>query len=85
MISGLHFGSRKIADFLVFEEILSKIGHAPDECLMVGNDVGEDMAAARPGMRTFLMTDCLINRGNADISAYPRGGFEELLGYIKTL
>ena len=68
-----------------YEKILDEIGHAPDECLMVGNDVGEDMAAARLGMRTFLMTDCLINRGNADISAYPRGGFEELLGYIKTL
>ncbi len=65
-----------------YREILRKIGHAPEECLMVGNDVEEDMAAEKAGMKTFLLTDCLINRGKADIAKYARGGFGELQAFL---
>ena len=51
--------------------------------MMVGNDVSEDMIARELGMDVFLLTDCLLNRENKDISAYPNGGFEELLAYLK--
>jgi FMN phosphatase YigB (HAD superfamily) len=64
---------------------MQKLGVCPEECLMVGNDVGEDMIAETLGLRVFLMTDCLINRGNKDISAYPQGSFDELLAYVKQL
>ena len=51
----------------------------PQRCLMVGNDVSEDMeAAAQAGMQVYLLTDCLINRHDRDISACPQGGFDEL-------
>ena len=54
-----------------------------DECVMVGNDVKEDMvAASKLGMRTFLLTDCLLNKDELDTSAYPQGGFEELRAYF---
>lgn len=66
-----------------YEEILSKIGTTPEECLMVGNDVLEDMVAEKLGMRVFLLTDCLINRTNEDISKYPSGSFDELMAYIE--
>lgn len=46
---------------------------------MVGNDVSEDMVAKRVGMQVFLLTDCLINKENRDISLYPNGSFEELV------
>ena len=52
---------------------------------MVGNDVGEDMAAAKLGMKTFLLTDCLINRNGEDISVYPNGSFDELIEFISNL
>ena len=68
-----------------YEEILDKLGARPEECLMVGNDVGEDMIAGRMGMKVFLLTPCLINKKNEDISAYPHGGFEELSAYLDTL
>ena len=68
-----------------YRDILDKLALAPDECLMVGNDVGEDMIASQLGMKVFLLTPCLINRKNEDISAYPHGGIDELLGYIKKL
>ena len=50
---------------------------------MVGNDVAEDMIAASVGMHVFLLTDCMINREQKDISVYPHGSFEQLLAYLR--
>ncbi len=49
---------------------------------MVGNDANEDMAAVDAGIRTFLLTNCLIDSKGKDISVYPRGGFDQLKKYI---
>ena len=65
-----------------FLEITERCGLSPDECLMVGNDVDDDMIARTLGMKVFLLTDCLINKSGKDISSYPNGGFSELLKYI---
>lgn len=62
-----------------YEDIVDMLGVTPQECLMVGNDVAEDMIAEKLGMKVFLMTDCLINKEQKDISAYPSGSFEQLL------
>lgn len=66
-----------------YQEIIDKLELNPAECLMVGNDVGEDMVAEKLGMRVFLLTDCLINRKGEDISQYPNGSFAELANYIE--
>ena len=68
-----------------YEQILAQLGVSAQECLMVGNDVGEDMIAQKLGMKVFLLMDCLINRKNEDIAQYPRGGFAELKAYITNL
>ena len=68
-----------------YEEILKKLDLSPEECLMVGNDAFEDMIAEKLGMKVFLLTDCLINKKNIDISSYPAGGFDDLCEYIKKL
>lgn len=68
-----------------YREILGKLNLDPGDCLMVGNDVDEDMIAETLGMKAFLLTDCLINRNQADISRYPSGGFSELLQYVQNL
>lgn len=68
-----------------YEEILSKCGLHPEECVMVGNDVGEDMIAATLGMKVFLLTDCLINKPGADINQFPHGSFPELMEFIRGL
>ena len=52
---------------------------------MVGNDVSEDMIAETLGMKVFLLTDCLINKENRDISGYPGGGFDQLMEYIDSI
>ena len=64
-------------------EILSKFHLTPRECIMVGNDVSEDMITKQMGMQVFLLTDCLINKENADISQYPHGGFMELKAFLE--
>ena len=68
-----------------YEDILREIGVKGEECLMVGNDVNEDMVAANLGMKVFLLTDCMINRNDKDISVYPHGSFEELTDFIESL
>lgn len=45
-----------------YQEVLARIGRRPEECLMVGNDVQEDGAAARVGIDVFFVTDFLIDR-----------------------
>lgn len=66
-------------------QILSQLGAEPSQCVMVGNDVTEDMVARTLGMQVFLLTDCLINKHDADISQYPHGSFDELLAFLQTL
>ena len=68
-----------------YRDIMNTLGVTPEECLMVGNDVVEDMVAQTLGSRVFLLTDDLINPKNVDISIYPRGSYAELLDFIKNL
>ena len=63
--------------------LAEQLGVLPEECLMVGNDVRDDMIASTVGMKVFLLTDCLLNRENRDASIYPQGGFEDLVKYIR--
>jgi len=65
-----------------YRQILEVLGLSPEECVMVGNDVGDDMAAQALGMQVFLLTDCLINQDGADLSRWPHGGFRELSDFL---
>ena len=68
-----------------YREVIEKLGVKAEECLMVGNDVQEDMITEQLGMKVFLITRDLINRGGEDISRYPHGGFDELLEFVEKL
>lgn len=68
-----------------YRELLDILDLNAEQCLMVGNDVSEDMIAGQLGFEVFLMTDCLINKNQEDIAAYPHGSFPELLEYIRSL
>jgi len=63
-------------------EILDKIGRHPRECMMIGNDVDEDMVAGELGIETYLVTDFLLNRNGLDIENYRRGTLQDLKKYI---
>ena len=66
-----------------YDEILRRMALEGSDCLMVGNDVGEDMVAETLGMKVFLLTDCLINKDDADIVRWPHGGFDDLMAYLR--
>jgi FMN phosphatase YigB (HAD superfamily) len=66
-------------------EITEELGCRPEECLMVGNDVEEDLIAGSIGMKTYLVTDCLINAKNADIRADYIGTLGELAENISAI
>lgn len=65
-----------------YREIAAHLGIAPEDCLMVGNDVDDDLVASGCGMEVFLLTDCLINKQEKDLTPYARGGFDALRAYI---
>lgn len=65
-----------------YRDILAQQDLDAADCIMVGNDVTEDMIAQQLGMQVFLLTPCLINKNNDDIAAWPHGGFDELQAFL---
>ncbi len=65
-----------------YKKILRHLGVEADECLMVGNDVREDMVARELGMDVFLITDCIINPESKSISEYPHGSWRDFIELI---
>ena len=72
-------------NLLYYKEVMEKLGVQPEECLMVGNDVVEDMVARKLGMRVFLLTPCMLNKYNEDIDQFPHGDFPELLTWLEKM
>ena len=68
-----------------YKEVLRNLKREAKDCIMIGNDVREDMCAARLGMDTYLLKDCLICPEGEDITGYKQGDFDDLLAYIKSL
>lgn len=68
-----------------FRLILREFGLEPSECLMVGNDVEEDLTIRTLGVKTYLATDTMENRHNLPFETEYMGTLEELLAFIKSL
>lgn len=64
-------------------EILDKIEQAPEDCLMIGNDMEEDTAAADVGIKTVIVNDNLIEAEDNVHKIEWRGSLEELTEIIK--
>lgn len=66
-----------------YREILKKLLKRPEECMMVGNDTGEDLAAAELNMDVYLITDCLIHRGDGPVPPVKQGSFQSFLELVQ--
>ncbi|HZJ85300.1 MAG TPA: HAD family hydrolase [Syntrophomonadaceae bacterium] len=64
-----------------YEEIAQIIGVQPKNCLMVGNDIGEDLAAGKVGMKTYLVKDRLIDKG-IDLKPDYSGNLVDLFEFM---
>lgn len=65
-----------------YSEVLSITDRYPDECIMVGNDVEEDLVASKLGIKTFLIEDCMINRGGEPPKTDFHGTYKEFHDFI---
>lgn len=61
-----------------YQDILTHTGKRPEECLMIGNNPVDDMAAREAGLDVFLVTDYLENPGGLPVEGWPHGSFGEL-------
>lgn len=69
-----------------YKDVMAELGVCPEECIMVGNDVDEDMIATKLGIGgVFLLTNDIINKSGTDIEQFPHGDFDDLLKFINEL
>lgn len=68
-----------------YQEVLQETGKKPHECLMVGNDVQEDLIAAKLGIQTYLITDFLIHRTQEPITATYQGSYADFYRFVQGL
>lgn len=68
-----------------FLSVCERIGVEPADCLMIGNDEGEDMyAASSVGMDCYLITDCMIADEKHPWNG-PKGSFADMVEMLKAL
>lgn len=65
-----------------YQEICDLIGVKPEEAMMAGNDVQDDMVAGRLGLRTFLVDEELLHREAGEPRVDYRGTLTELAGIL---
>ena len=68
-----------------YQEIIERYQLQPQECLMIGNDALEDMAASKLGMDVYLLRDGLINNKDVDTSMFKQGYFADLMEFASSL
>lgn len=68
-----------------YKEIINKQNLDPSKCLMVGNNVEEDMIVTELGMETYLITNHLIGDKNDNKAINHIGDYTDFLAYVKLL
>ena len=68
-----------------YQEILSDLKKSPQECMMVGNDVDEDMIAGALGMKTYLITNHKIQRSEKSMPIDHEGTYADFLRFVQAL
>ena len=70
---------------LYFQEILDRFGVKPEEALMIGNDVREDMQPCKAlGVDVFLVTDHIITH-DLPYDEFRQGKYEDLVEFLEAL
>lgn len=68
-----------------YEEILMDINKKPEECMMVGNDVQEDLISGKLGLKTFLIKNHMLHRTDETIITDYEGKYEDFYAFVKEL
>ncbi len=68
-----------------FRQNLELVGSQPQEVLMVGNNTVDDLSCMDIGMDAYLVTDCLINTNEYDISSVKHGSLDQFADFAETM
>lgn len=68
-----------------YQEVLEHVGKAPEECMMVGNDVQEDLVVRQLGVKTYLIDEHMLHRTSEPIETDYQGNYEAFYEFVKTL
>lgn len=68
-----------------YQEVMNAAGFSPEESMMVGNDLKDDMPAGELGVETFLVTDILENKQEGFEQKYTHGTFLQLQEFLVNL
>lgn len=72
-------------NILYYQEIIDDLNLEANKCLMVGNNVEEDMVVTELNMKTFLINDHLIGDINDNNDIDHIGNYTDFLNYVKSL
>lgn len=67
-----------------YREVAEHLDVQPEECVMIGNDMQEDMVASTIGMKTFFLSEHRIDRGKPSYRVDQEGSLTDLLEAIRT-
>lgn len=68
-----------------YSEVLDIVGKKPEQCMMVGNDVQEDLIAQKLGIKTFLVKNHMIHRTRETVESTYEGNYEDLYSFVMDL
>ncbi|MCR5704800.1 MAG: HAD family hydrolase [Eubacterium sp.] len=68
-----------------YQYILKTLYKDPEDCLMVGNDVQEDMCARQLGIDVFLIDEYVLNAKNEDVFDLKKGNWRLFKEYVSAL
>ena len=68
-----------------YEEVLSDLDLDASQCLMVGNDINEDMIVSKLNMSTYLITNHVIQDSIIPDSVNYSGNYDDFYQFVKNL
>ena len=68
-----------------YEDLLKTLGREASRCMMIGNNIEEDMIAGEIGVSTYLVRDYLENPKNLDPNGFTGGRFTDLTAMLAAL
>ena len=68
-----------------YRDVCRSLAVEPGDCVMIGNDVGEDGCAAGLGMEVLLVEDFLYNPRNLPADGFSMGSLKDILAWAQAL
>ena len=65
-----------------YQEVLYEIQKKPEQCMMIGNDVFDDLPVRKLGVQTYLIKEHLLNKYNQDYETDYEGTYEEFYKFV---